>query len=232
MREIDLGGRKEVNPREITEVQRPTISVIFDEKVSWDDLPFTAVVDSQKLSDFMRHADMSDEEIAGHKLLLYWSRGRTFLASYYGGNKEIKINVNLFSDNKGRNHLSELSPSKEELQKVEASINHHLHHEIGHAVDPEELRKGWTRRTILMILGSLSLPEAAFLLKEMSISKPTFAEASLVAWVSASLLGLSLVWRNKNDPAEISAQRFAREQGEDERWKGIIKLSPKFTEGA
>ena len=230
MREIDVSGQKELTSKDIAELQRPAISVILMKKLKWDDLPFTAVVDSQKLSDFMRHADMSDEEIAGHKLLLS-GHVAELLASYYGGDKEIKINVNLFSDNKGRNHLSELDPSKEELQKVEANINHHLHHEIGHAVEPEELRKGWTRRTMLMILGSLSLPEAAFLLKEMSISKPTFTEASLVAWVSASLLGLSLVWRNGNDPSG-NFHNDLRVSKEDERWKGIIKLSPKFTEGA
>lgn len=228
MQEIDLGIQHTQNTiPETVEQKGPLVTVVFDEKVRWADLPFAVIVDSQRLTSFMRHTGMDDEEIGKHKLHLHWSKGRTFLASYYDRDKEISMNINLFSDNKGKNNLSELRPSAEELNAVEDTLNHNLHHEIGHAVEPEELKKGWIRRTVMMFVGSLTLPEAAFLLKEMSISRPSFSEASTVAWVSFSLLGLSLVWRNAADPAEIYAQQFADEQQKDDRWKSIIKFSPK-----
>ncbi len=172
MQEIYLGAQLGTNPGlEGLEPQEPKVAVIFDEKVKWGDLPFTVEVDSPRLTQFMRHYGMSDDAINEHKLRLHWSRSRTFLANYY--RKEIEVNLNLFSDNKGRNQLSEVKPTMVELKDVESELNHNLHHEVGHAVSPEELKRGWIRRTILMFLGSLTLPEAAFLLKEMSTRRPS-----------------------------------------------------------
>lgn len=233
MQEIDLGARHIQNPAsEIVEQKEPSVTIAFDEKVNWDDLPFTVAVNSERLIEFMRLAGLDDEVISKYKLYLHWSRSRSIGGTHSPSDKEIGINVNRFKNNKKKSQVSELIVSDEEMEKVSSILNGVLHHEVGHIVEPEEIRKRSVRQRVLMVLGSLSLPEASFLLKEMAIRRPSFDEAAFVGYVTVSLLLLTGVYHSSAAPNEIYARRFEHRIQQDKQWGDIIKLQPKVVGGA
>jgi len=179
----------------------------------------------------MRESGMGDDAISEYKIHFYWSRSRMTGGQHSPMDKEIRINVNRFRDNKKKSQLVELNPSDEELREVESVINGVLHHEVGHIVEPEEIRSRSVRQRIVMLLGSLSLPEAGILLKDMSISRPSFEEAAFATYATISLLLMTAVYHSTAAPNEIFAKRFEYRVKKGNQWSDIIKLLPKSTEG-